>query len=317
MQMDFRNLGKSGLLVSHLSLGTVSLGVNYGIDAPGDFGRPDESDVLSMLRQAADSGINLYDTAPAYGRSESALGIALGQRSGCYFATKVSIPRDEKGVMLQGRKMREAIDASLKNSRKALRRDCLDLVQIHNATVELIEQGEMVEALQDYQRAGTLRFLGASVYTQAEARAVIESGSFSSLQVAFSILDQRMAKEIFPSARKAGLGIMVRSALLKGALTAKAQWLPDELSRLRQKAEEARDVLAGGSWQMLPDIALRFCLSQPPVSTVLVGVRTAEELRSALAVQKAEPLSRDLLSRAESLALDDEYLLNPSHWPVA
>lgn len=315
--MDYQSLGRSGLNVSHLSLGTVSLGVNYGIDVPGDFGRPENSNVVSLMKYAADAGINLFDTAPAYGQSENHLGSALGSRSDCYIATKVSIPKDHDGSMVHGQMLREATEASLKKSLKALRRSRLDLVQIHNATVELIEQGEMIEVLKEAQRAGKVHLLGASVYSEAEAMAVIESGSFDTLQVAYSILDQRMAGRVFPAAKKAGVGIIVRSALLKGALTAKAQWLPEELSELRQKAENARDTLAGGSWQALPDIALRFCLSHPLVSTVLVGVRTIEELKSALAVTQTGPLPGDELSKAKSLALDNEYLLNPSHWPVA
>ena len=314
--MDYRTLGKTGLQVSHLAVGTVSLGVNYGIGVPGDSGRPDESDAVHVLRDAADAGINLFDTAPAYGQSENQLGKALGSRSDCYIATKVSIPKAESGSMLRGQRMRDEIEASLKESLLALQRPVLDLVQIHNATVELIEDGEMLEVLRAAQRGGRLHFLGASVYSEAEALAVINAECFDTLQVAYSILDQRMARKVFPAARRAGVGIIVRSALLKGALTAKAQWLPEELSLLRQRAEGARDLLAAGSWGALPNAALRFCLSNPWVSTVLVGVRTAEELRSALAAARAGPLPGDLLSKAKGLALDDERLLNPSHWPI-
>jgi aryl-alcohol dehydrogenase-like predicted oxidoreductase len=228
----------------------------------------------------------------------------------------VSIPKDHDGSMLHGQMLRDSIEASLKNSLKALRRNRLDLVQIHNATVELIEQGEMMAVLKEAQRQGKVHLLGASVYSEAEAMAVIESGCFDTLQVAYSILDQRMARRVFPAVKKAGVGIIVRSALLKGALTVKAQWLPEELSELRRKVENARDTLAGGSWQSLPDIALRFCLSHQSVSTVFVGVRTIDELKATLAVARTGPLSGETLSIAESLALDNEYLLNPTHWPV-
>lgn len=315
--MNYRSLGKTCLKTSRISLGTVSLGVDYGIKEPRNHGPPDDTTVFRLIKEAAFEGINLFDTAPAYGQSENHLGDALSSRSDCYIATKVSIPKANDGRMLHGKLLREAIEESLKNSLKALKRKRLDLVQIHNASVELIEQGEMIEVLKEAQRQGKVHLLGASVYSEAEAMAVIESGSFDTLQVAYSILDQRMARRVFPAAKRAGVGIIVRSALLKGALTAKAQWLPEELSELRQKAENARDTLAGGSWQTLPDIALRFCLSHPLVSTVLVGVRTIEELKAALAVTQTGPFPGEELSKAKSLALDNEYLLNPSHWPVA
>jgi len=270
-----------------------------------------------LLRQAADAGINLFDTAPTYGRSEYFLGQALESRVDCHIATKVPVPKAEDGDRLRGAKLQEAVENSLNRSHEALQRATLDIVQIHNATLEVINQGEMTEALQKAQKQGKVRLLGASVYTEAEAMAVIETGCFDTLQVAYSLFDQRMARRVFPAAQKAGLAIIVRSALLKGVLTARAQWLPDDLSELRERAEKARDVLAGGSWQDLPDIALRFCLSHPQVLTVLVGVRDAQEMKSALAASKAGPLPENLRSKATALAMDNERLLNPSYWPVA
>lgn len=314
--MDYRKLGKGGFRVSVVSMGTVSLGMKYGIKVPGEFGQPDKTDAIRLLRQAADAGINLFDTAPAYGKSERLLGQALGRRSDCHFATKVSIPKGDDGSLMHPKDLRQSIMASLERSLDALRREVLDIVQIHNATAEALEQGDVAEVLQKGKKQGIIRLLGASVYTEEEALAVVEAGCFDVLQIAYNLLDQRMAREVFPAAAEAGLGIIVRSAFLKGALTAKAQWLPTELAELRLAAERARDVLAG-SWQSLPEMALRFCLSAPQVSTVLVGARTLEELRQALATAGAGPLSEELLTRAGGLALTDERLLYPSYWPIA
>lgn len=313
--MDYRPLGKTGLQVSAITLGTVSLGVEYGIEAPGEFGRPAEADSIRLLQQAADAGINLFDTAPAYGESERLLGQALGRRDDCIIATKVSIPQDADGRSLHGISLWQALEASLENSMRALQRDVLGIVQIHNATLDVIAQGEMAEGLLGARQEGKVRFLGASVYTEAEALAVIEAGYFDVLQVAYNVLDQRMAWRVFPAAEQAGVGVIVRSALLKGTLTAKAQWLPPELAELRQAAERARDVLAG-SWQSLPEMALRFCLSASQAATVLVGVRTFEELRQALSVAEAGQLSEEMLTQTAALALADERLLNPLYWPV-
>ena len=314
--MKCRPLGRNDLHVSEVALGTAALGMDYGIEVPTDFGRPNEADVIKLLQEAADAGVNLFDTAPTYGESERLLGLALGRRSGCMVATKVSVPRDPKGQALHGSALEQAVEGSIERSLKMLRRDVSDIVQIHNATEDVIKHGEMTKVLLKAQRLGKLRFLGASVYTEAQALAVIKAGCFSVLQVGYSVLDQRMATRVFPAAREAGMGLIARSVLLKGALTPKVQWLPAELGELRQAAEQARDTLAG-SWEALPAVALRFCLSSPHVATVLVGARTTEELNQALAAAEAGALSGELLARTSALAVRDDRLVNPGYWPVA
>jgi aryl-alcohol dehydrogenase-like predicted oxidoreductase len=292
----------------------VSLGVEYGIPAPGEYGRPIEEDALSLLRRAAEHGVNLFDTAPGYGESERLLGVFLRSNPGCHVATKVPVPKDASGGVLRGASLRRAVLESLEGSLRALRRDALEVVQIHNATVEVVREGEIADALLAAKREGKVRFLGASVYTEGEAMAVIDAGCFDVIQVAYNLLDQRMAERVFPAAGRSGVGIIVRSALLKGALTAKGEWLPSGLAPLRLAAERAKDAL-GGTWRSLEEAALRFCLSSPVVSTVLTGARTGEELERSLAAAEAGPLPEELLSLTPGLALDDDRLLNPSRWP--
>ncbi|MCL5966100.1 MAG: aldo/keto reductase [Deltaproteobacteria bacterium] len=314
--MEYRHLGRTDLRVSAISLGTVALGLDYGIRAPGDFGRPPETEALALVRQAVDAGINLFDTAPGYGESERLLGRFLPEAHHCYVATKVPAPKDASGVLLHGAAVHRAVEASLESSLRVLRRDTLDIVQIHNATVETVSRGEFAEALLSARQQGKVRFLGASVYTGEEALAVISAGCFDVVQVPYNLLDQRMAENVFPAANAAGVGIIVRSAFLKGALTEKAQWLPSELAPLRRAAERAaRDL--GVSWDSLPELALRFCLSDRRVSTILAGAQTAEELSRSLAATTAGPLPEELLARAARLALSDDRLLNPSRWPAA
>ena len=317
--MKYRSLGRTGLTVSAVSLGTVSLGVEYGIDAPGEFGRPDEVSALRLLHEAVDCGITLVDTAPAYGESERLIGLATGGDSRVIVATKVTPPA---GYVASGfsrtlaETVRASIDASLDASRRALGRDALDVVQIHNATREIIEAAEVTDALLDAKRRGVVRCLGASVYGEEAALAVVRSGQFDVLQVAFNALDQRMAARVLPAAAAAGVGVVVRSAHLKGALTPKAQWLPEPLAPLREAAERARDLLSGGRWDALPEAAMRYCLSAPHVSSVLSGARTSAELRSAIQAEAAGPFADSVLAQATRLALTEERLLNPYHWPM-
>jgi aryl-alcohol dehydrogenase-like predicted oxidoreductase len=311
--LKYRVLGRTGLQVPAVSLGTVSLGVDYGIAAPGQFGRPDEAAAVHLLREAVERGITLIDTAPAYGASERLIGRAVGSNPRVLIATKVTVT--ENGAF-GGRTVRDAVDASLKASRHALGRDVLDVVQIHNATRKTIEDGRIAGTLLEATRRGDVRFIGASVYSEDAALAVIASGQFDVLQVAYNALDRRMATTVLPAADAAGIGVLVRSAFLKGALTPKAQWLPDALAPLRAAAERARDLIADGEWADLPFVAIRFCLSALHVSSVLIGPRTLDELDAAIKAEAAGPLAPAVLARIAGLTIDDEQLLNPSHWPV-
>jgi aryl-alcohol dehydrogenase-like predicted oxidoreductase len=309
--VKYRPLGRTGLTVSALSLGTVALGIDYGIAAPGEFGRPDEAEAIRLVASAIDRGVTLIDTAPAYGDSERIVGRAIAGRSAVVVATKVN------PAAFGDADLSRAVAASIESSLRALGRDALDIVQIHNATREMIEHGAITETLADARRRGQLRVLGASVYGEDAAIAAIRSGQYGVLQVALNALDQRMLDAVLPAADAAGIGIIVRSAFLKGALTPKAQWLPEALAPLRDAAAQARDLLGGGSWDRLPDAAMRFCLSVPHVSSVLTGARTRTELDDAVAAEAAGPLDPVVLHAAKRLAMTDERLLNPSYWPVA
>ncbi|HJZ78025.1 MAG TPA: aldo/keto reductase [Vicinamibacterales bacterium] len=300
--------------MSAVSLGTVALAVDYGIAAPGDFGRPDERDAIALVRAALDAGITLIDTAPAYGASERIVGAVAGRDPRAIVATKVTVPASTGLPAPAG--VATAVAASLESSLRTLRRDIVDVVQIHNATREMIEDRRVTDALLDVKRRGLARVIGASVYGEDAALAVIASGEYGVLQIALNALDQRMCERVLPAAAAAGVGIIVRSAFLKGALTPKAQWLPEPLAPVRDAARRARDVLADGSWERLPTAALRFCLSVPDVASVLVGARTRGELIAAVDAERAGPLEPTRLAVASQLGLADDALLNPSRWPI-
>jgi len=310
-----RSLGNTGLSVSEIALGTVELGLDYGIHAPGDFGRPDAHHAIGLIHEAIESGINLFDTSPAYGTSEEVLGQALSGRSDCLIATKVSIPFDDAGKLLRGKGFERSIDESLINSVRHLRRDYLDIVQIHNATVDVFDSDEWQRVMDKAQQQGLVRVWGASVYTEAEALAAVRSGLCQVIQVPYNLLDQQMAEKVFPMAEQAGVAIIVRSAFLKGVLTDKAQWLPASLEPLKVAVEGMRRRL-GKSWKGVSQMALRFCVSTPGVSTVLVGVRTEKELQAALESVELEKLNSQEYQVAQTWSLKDEPLLNPSCWPV-
>ncbi len=312
--MERRSLGSRGPNISAIALGTVSLGVDYGIRAPGQSGQPDAAQAQALLRFAREHDVSLFDTAPAYGTSEEILGQGLGADGAAVFATKVSVPKDGDGGTPTGEALRDVIRTSVARSRERLGRERLDVVQIHNATVELIEEGELTRILEALRAEGQIAQLGASVYTEAEALAAIACGSFQVLQVAYNLLDRKMAARVFPAAQRAGIGVLVRSAYLKGALTDKAEFLPPELAALRTTVNALLRVL-GATYAELPSIAVRYCLSAD-IASVLIGARTIGELEVALMAAKQPPLSVEQLAAIESVSVPDERLLNPATWPV-
>jgi aryl-alcohol dehydrogenase-like predicted oxidoreductase len=312
--MDYRLLGRTGLKVSCISLGTVELGIDYGIQKPEGSTRPAKNEAIHLLQYAADSGINLFDTAPGYGNSEELIGLAISSRSDCYIATKVSIPFSAD-KHTQATDLKKLIYSSMENSLQALRRDVLDIVQIHNATTEVMNQGDITEALLNARQCGKVRFLGVSVYGEESAMTAIKLGCFDVIQVAYNLLDQRMARNVFPLGQLSNIGIINRSALLKGVLTERARWLPNELMELRQMSEKIINTY-DISWDSLPLLALRFCLSSEFIHTVLLGVSNKHELDTAIHAALEGPLNDEKLSMAMNFAMHDEILLNPSYWSI-
>src|ERR1700675_691655 len=296
--MDYIQLGTTDLRVSRLGVGTAAFGLDrYGITAPGE-GSVGRAEGIANIHRAVEGGVNFFDTAPAYGRSEELLGEALADHKDCLVATKVPIPEnilDNKDEISQS-ELTQRVNKSLDESLRRLRREVLDVVQIHNATVRVLQQGNMVSCLERAREAGKLRYIGASVYGEEAALATIGIGKIQILQIALSLLDQRMREKVIPEARTAGLGVLSRSALLKGALTKRAQWLPPGLLALSRASERAVGGLGGG-WKSLPRMALPFCLSMEGVHCVLSGVRNAAEIDDCLAACAPGPVAPALLTR--------------------
>jgi aryl-alcohol dehydrogenase-like predicted oxidoreductase len=220
--MECRWLGRTALRVSRVSLGTVELGLEYGLPAAR---RPAPPAAARLLHRALDLGINLIDTAPAYGESEEIIGRALrGRRSEVVLATKV----EARGGRGRRRRMRRSLERSL----RALRTDVIDLLQLHSATEGVLRRGEAWEALRRFQWEGHIRYIGATTYGEAAAKAALDDGRYDCLQVAYNLLDRRLEERVLPLAREKGVGIIARSVLLKGALTRRYVGLPDELGEL-------------------------------------------------------------------------------------
>lgn len=313
MALQKNPLGNTGLTVPALGLGTVEIGCEYGI---GRKEIPDEQTAISLLKAAVDAGITFIDTAHSYGLAEERIGKSgIGKMPGVVIGTKCAQELEE-GRDLRGKALLELIRRQVEESLKRLRTDSLQLLQLHSATKEQIERGEIIEVLQKMKDDGLAQHIGLSTRGEDAPLAAMEGGFFETLQVAHSILDQRMAPRVLPKAAERQVGIINRSVLLKGSLVPRRrEQLPGELAILKERSRQAQNVAAELGMD-LPALALRFAISNPAVSTALIGTAKPERIAPMVAAVNAGPLPEDVLTRLRALAIPDPLQVDPRNWPA-
>lgn len=310
--MRRRRLGRSGLDVSEISLGTVELGMDYGIAAPG-YARPTPAEAEALLHGALDLGVNLIDTARLYGESEVIIGRALSTRRSEYvLVTKTPTFHEQQlDYAALRRRMRESVEESL----HALRCDVIDVLLLHSAPLAVLQNPMFADILDELRERGKIRFTGASVYGEAAALAAIASRRYDCLQIAYSALDRRPEERTLAAARDAGVGIVARSVLLKGALTRRVGALPEALAELKSRVATLA-ALDDRGLDGLPELAYRYVLASDPPHSALVGASSLDELEQALAFAAAGPLPAAQLQRIRALPMPGDAELDPSSWPA-
>ncbi len=299
--MNYRILGRTGLRVSEISLGTVELGLEYGLAASGETLRPSEQGAADLLHRTLDLGVNLIDTARAYGESEAIIGRALASRRAEYYlCTKVqAVP--------------ERMEASIAESLRQLQTEAVDLLLLHSGKTADIEDERIRALLLQARDRGQARFVGASVYGPEAARSAIECGIYDCIQVAWSPLDRRL-EPVLDAARRHGVGLMIRSVLMRGALTHRAPLLPDALEPIR---EGARKLAAIAGEMPLPELAYRYVLSNEGPITALVGTGRVAELEAGCGYAEKGPLDAATMAAIREVAISDPSLLDISRWPAS
>lgn len=291
-------LGRTGLEVSEIALGTVELGLDYGI---GAVRKPMETDAAGLLHFALDQGVTLIDTARAYGDAERVIGAALkGRRHEYVLISKVKPAGD--GVP-------ELVEVSLRE----LQTDHIDVMMLHCGLDPAIDW-ESTAALERCRDAGKVRYIGASTYGPEAALNAIRSGRYDCIEIAYSVLDRRPENEVLGEAAAANIGILARSVLLKGALTARYRELQPGFESLQHCVEQLAAI--AGSIEKLPELAYRYVLSRTPPHAALIGTASVAELRAGIAYADRGPLSEDEIRAAGSINVDDERWLNPGTWPA-
>lgn len=312
-----RRLGSTGRSVSTLGFGTVELGLDYGLPKDGALPRaPSEEEGVALLLAAFAEGVDVIDTAPGYGRAEAVVGAALRRWTGPrpFVATKVPCP-DAAALAAAAaapdglaRTLRASLEASL--GRLGLRR--VDLVQVHNATEDALRAPALAAAMEGLAAAGLTCHLGASTYGPAAARAAIAAPWCETIQLAYNLLDQHPASALIDEAKAAGMGVLVRSALLKGVLASAGDALPAALRPLLGALARAASG-AAALHQPLAETALQFVLSDERVDTVLVGIDRPAFLETDLRVWRARPLAPPTLAALRAVH-DGSALTDPRTW---
>ena len=312
--MRYRSLGDTGLEASEISLGTVELGLDYGFKGSNHYARPSAEDAIRLLHQALGLGVNLFDTARSYGESEAVIGRALKEWNGSkpILVTKVIIPKEAQSMELGT--LRAEIHPLIETSLKTLGVDTLDVLLIHNAQRDHLKNPEILRCLTEAQQQGKVRFLGASCPADQDlCLELLAQPAFRALEVPFNLLDQKMRHRVFEGAAKSRVAIFVRSVYLRGLLTDRIFSAPERLDPLKHAATKVQQLAETASGS-LPETAVRFCLSYPAVSSVLIGMKTPEELLANLAHAEKGTFSSELVALLESQSMENDSLVNTAKW---
>ncbi|HTU05956.1 MAG TPA: aldo/keto reductase [Trebonia sp.] len=296
--MHYRPLGKTGLSVSEIGYGTWGIGGSSWIGA-----QEDES--VRALHRAIESGVNFIDTARGYGESERIVGKVVRAHRGdpLYVATKVP---PKNGIWPAPRGLDPAetfpgshIRASLDTSLRASGLEMFDVLQFHVWSDEWLGRGDWLETITELKKEGKIRFFGVSLNDNQpdSALELVRSGDVDTVQCIYNIFHQAPAEHLFPACVQHGVGVIVRVPLDEGALTGRITvntTFPDGDFRngyfrgdRKAQVEQHVDAIVadlGIERDQLPEVALRFTLSQDAVSTAIPGMRTVSNVERNVAV---------------------------------
>jgi len=301
--MKYRTLGKTGLEVSELGMGGLFV---------SSFGAAREEGVRAV-RRALELGVNYVDTAPGYRDSEEVLGEALeGGPQPYILSTKLGgrpQPFDAQDV--------DALRASVETSLRLLKRDQVDILMIHEPDRpgqynwypdwERFH-GPVCELLDELKGEGIIRFTGLGGTTAYTLPHIIATGAYDVMLTAFnySLLWQEATIAVLPEAMRQRMGIIIGSPLQQGALARPyteqvergARWLsPPRRAQFVRLYALVRDLDMS-----LPELALRFVISNPDISTVLMGARSVEEVEQNVHSVGKGPLPDDVLAEIAAIA---------------
>ena len=321
--MQYRRFGRLGWQVSE---------IGYGMWGMGSWTGSDDEESLRSLNRAVELGCNFFDTAWAYGegRSERLLGQLLKQHPDkrLYAATKIP-PKNRKwpsrrGFLLEDVFPPDYIKEYTEKSLENLGVDTIDLMQFHVWEDDWADDERWQRAVEDLKRQGLVRAFGVSVnrWEPENVLRTLETGLIDAVQVIYNIFDQAPEDELFPAAERLDIAIIARvpfdEGTLTGTLTKDTTWpegdwrntyfVPENLSASVDRAEALRPLIPEG--MDMPEMALRFILANPTVSTVIPGMRKLRHVEANITASDGRALPADLIAELRKHRWDR----TPTEW---
>lgn len=292
MALPTATLGRTGLQVTRLGYGAMEV---RGSRIWG--GRPvQDEQAETILNAVLDSGINFIDTANDYGRSEEFIGKHLShRRSEFYLATKCGctvVRKDENTDDTPHVWTRDNLFRGLHESLDRMKTDYVDVMQLHNPSVEQCEQGDLVEALEEMRRQGKVRWIGIST-TLPHLPTYLMWGVFDTFQIPYSALE-RQHEECITQAGDCNIGCIIRGGVARGepgaGLGGGDRWQKFEDAGLHELQEPGESRTA---------FLLRYTLSHPHAHTIIVGTLHPEHLQENVQAAARGPLPPDVYAEAK------------------
>lgn len=305
--MNYRRFGRTGWMLSE---------IGYGMWGMGGWTGSDDMESNDSLQQALDLGCNFFDTAWAYGNghSETLLGALVRNNPGrkIYIATKIP-PKNlawpsRREFTLDDCFPPDHIDQYVHSSLENLGLESIDLIQFHTWEDLWVQEDRWARTIDELRRQGLIRAVGISMNRWEPWNGVrtVKSGLIDAVQVIYNIFDQNPEDELFPACAAMDVGVIARcpfdEGTLTGGLTLQSKWpegdwrntyfVPENLIASVERAEVLRPLIPPGS--DMAEVALRFILNNPTVSTVIPGMRKLKNVQRNIEASNKGPLPADL-----------------------
>lgn len=321
--MRYRKLGRTGFEVSEIA---------HGLWGMSGWSGSEDTESLAAMQLAVSLGCNFFDTAWAYGegKSDALLGEITQRNSGkrLYAASKVppandrwpAVPEYKYGEVFSPKHVFKYADMI----RKRLRVDTIDLLQFHVWDDSWSTEPEFRSTVEKLKKDGIIQFFGISINRWEPENGIkaLRTGLVDTVQVIYNIFDQAPEDELFPVCQELNIGVIARVPFDEGSLGGKmtlqtrfpeGDWRagyfgPENLPNTIKRVDKLKEIVPRG--MSLPEMALRFILSHPAVSTTIAGMRKAEHVEQNIATSDAGPLDKSLLAELKKHRWDRR----PTKW---